>query len=131
MKKIVGMAGIFLLIFCGGCGAAPVQNHLQKALTAEDREMVGGKSQAERAEEIKSFLGRIDGITGSAVVVEGHTAIIGLRMEGVTQDEAQQIMARTEAAAIAYGTEIENVSVTVTDTIVSLIEAEEKKRMAG
>lgn len=130
MKKIVGMAGIFLLIFCGGCGAAPVQNHLQKALTAEDREMVGGKSQAERAEEIKSFLGRIDGITGSAVVVEGHTAIIGLRVDGVTQAQAQEIMKEAEYTAIAFGTEIENVSVTVTDTLVSLIEAEEKERSA-
>lgn len=130
MKKWVLFFGIFVAGFLGGCGAAPVQNHLQKALTAEDREKIGGKSPAERAEEIKSFLVRIEGITGTAVVVEGHTAIIGLRVDGVTQAQAQEIMKEAEYMAIAFGTEIENVSVTVTDTLVSLIEAEEKERSA-
>ncbi|MBM6829156.1 hypothetical protein H9X85_05200 [Anaerotignum lactatifermentans] len=130
MKKLA-LTICLALCFFSGCGAAPVQNHLQKALPAEDEEKIGGKSPAERAEEIRSFLGQIYGITGSAVVVEGHTAIIGLRLDGVTQSQAQQIMKETENMTLCYGTGIDNVSVTVTDTIVSLIEAEQRKRMRG
>lgn len=129
MKKwmVFGLAAS--LLFQTGCRMESSQNHLQGAVMADSKDKIGGKSGAERAEELKIFLGRIEGITGSAVIVEGHTAIIGLRTQAQTQAEANRIMDAAEEAAKAYGTEIQNVSVTVTESIVSLIEVEEKKRM--
>ncbi len=127
MKKII-FCNILILWLCCGCSFAVVENNLMQTRTAKAAERIHGKSLAERAADVKEKIGRIDGIQGSAVVVEGHTAIIGLRTD---VDKKKQIQLTNDVQATALQTD-ENlyfVSVTTDEMVVSEIEKEEKTRM--
>lgn len=128
MKKMV--LSCFLLIFlCCGCSLAVTENNLLKTRTAKANELQNGKSMAERATDVKEQIGRIDGVTGSAVVIEGHTAIIGLRTKDLQKKEQKQLIDNVQTAAVQTDDTLYFVSVTVDENIVSQIEKEEKTRM--
>ncbi len=127
MKKMV-FCSILILFLCCGCSFAVVENNLLQTRTAKATERVHGKSMAERAADVKEKIGRIDGIQGSAVVVEGHTAIIGLRTD-VDKKKQTQITNDVQATALQTDKDLYFVSVTTDETIVSAIEKEEKTRM--
>ncbi len=91
-------------------------------------DMMGDKTQEERAAAIKKRLGQLDGILGSAVVVEGHTAIIGLRTDGTDQEKIRQIRRAADTAAKDADEYIESTSITTNGRIVALIEEMERKR---
>lgn len=124
------IAVIFLMVFfCVGCRAEMTEEAQQKIHFVKAELEVGDRTPEERALVIKTRLKQIDAVTGTAVVVEGHTAIIGLRLEeGLEQNEIDSV--KREADALAKGAEvsIENTSVTTNSYIVSLIEETERKR---
>ena len=66
-------------------------------------------------------------VVGTAVVVEGHTAIIGLRLEGnLEQNEIDSVKREADALAKNADVYIDNTSITTNSFIVSLIEEMER-----
>ena len=127
MKK---WAIFWLLLFSlVGCSADLKEEAVSKVHFVKAEQEIGDKTPEERALTIKGRLKQIDGVVGTAVVVEGHTAIIGLRLEeNMEQNEISAV--KKEADQIARGAEvsIESTSITTNGYIVSLIEDMERKR---
>lgn len=91
--------------------------------------MVGEKTPEERAVAIKRRIYQIDEVTGCAVVVEGHTAIIGLRLEeNMEQNNMSRVKKEADSAAKEADEFIESTSITMNSYIVSLIEDMEQRR---
>ena len=120
---------IFLLLLCTGCEAEMTEEAQQKIHFVKAEREIGDRTPEERVLIIKNRLSQIYEVTGTAVVVEGHTAIIGLRLgEGVGQKEISAVKKEADILAKEAGVSIENTSVTVNTYIVSLIEDMERKR---
>lgn len=127
MKKLVILW--WMLFCCVGCGAEMTEDSLSQVHFVKAEREVGDKTQEERALIIKNRLGQVDGIIGTAVVVEGHTAIIGLRLEdGMEQNEISAVKKKTDLAAKEADVSIETTSITTNGYIVSLIERMERER---
>ena len=128
MKKWAGYL-VLMLFFCTGCEAEMTEENLSRLhFVKADLEM-GDKTPQERALAIKNKLKQIEEVTGTAVVVEGHTAIIGLRMEeNMEQNEILRVKQEADAAAREADEYIESTSITMNTYIVSLIEEMERSR---
>ena len=127
MKKM--MLVILILLFCGGCKAELTEKDQQKLYFVKAETEVEDKTPEERAMTIKNRLKQIKEIVGTAVVVEGHTAIIGLRLkEGLEQNEISAVKKEADLAARGADVSVESTSVTTNDYIVSMIEEMERKR---
>ena len=127
MKKLV--ISFLVMVFCTGCGARVTDEDLSKVHFVKAELEINDRTPEERALIIKNRLKQISGVTGTAVVVEGHTAIIGLRLkENMEQNEISAV--KREAEALAKGAEvsIESTSITTNGYIVSMIEDMERKR---
>ena len=125
--------GVFLLIvtmgILAGCSAEITERNLNHLHFVKASDEVGDKTPAERAVAIKRQLGQIEGISGSGVVVEGHTAIIGLRMEErMEQNELASVQKEADRAAKQADAYIKSTSITTNPYIVALIEDMEKQR---
>lgn len=118
-----------LLFFCTGCGAALTEENLSKLHFTKAELEMGEKTPQERAMAIKRRLQQVEGVIGTGVVVEGHTAIIGLRLEtGVEQTAISRVKQEADAKAREADAFIENTSITTNVYIVSLIEEMEHRR---
>lgn len=118
-----------LLMFSAGCGAEMTEGDGQKQYFLKTEQAVAESTLRERAGAIKDRLQQIEGVSSTAVVVEGHTAIIGLRLEeGVEQMTADRVKQEAEAAAKGAAVSVERVSVTANSYIVGMIEEMERKR---
>ncbi len=127
MKK--WMFFLFLMFCCSGCSADMTEKSQQQAHFVKASLEIGDRTPEERVLVLKNRLKQIDGIIGTGVVVEGHTAIIGLRLEeGMGQDEISNIKRKVEAAVKGAEVAIENTSVTTNTYIVSMIEEMERSR---
>ncbi|WP_352399617.1 YhcN/YlaJ family sporulation lipoprotein [Anaerotignum sp.] len=115
------------LMFCG-CSATATENNLSGVHFIKADDKLGDKTPEERATSIKSMLHKINGISGNAVVVEGHTAIIGLRLEDGMKNEATRLSREADNAAREADEYINSTSITTNERIVSLIEDMERKR---
>ena len=127
MKKLV--ISFLVMVFCTGCGARVTDEDLSKVHFVKAELEINDRTPEERALIIKNRLKQISGVIGTAVVVEGHTAIIGLRLkENMEQNEISAV--KREAEALAKGAEvsIESTSITTNGYIVSMIEDMERKR---
>ena len=128
MKKWVEY-WILLMLFCTGCRAEMTEEDLSDLHFVKADALVGEKSPEERALTIKNRLMQIDGITGTAVVVEGHTAIIGLRLEKTVEQKGfSSVKEKVDAAAREVDRYIDNTSITMNSYIVSMIEEMERSR---
>ena len=126
MKRMVFF---LLLVFCTGCSAEMTEEDISKAHFVKAEWEVADKTPEERAMVIKARLKQIDEIIGTAVVVEGHTAIIGLRLEGnLEQNEIDSVKREADALAKNADVYIDNTSITTNSYIVSLIEDMERRR---
>lgn len=126
MKRMVFF---LLLVFCTGCSAEMTEENISKAHFVKAEWEVGDKTPEERAMVIKARLKQIDEVIGTAVVVEGHTAIIGLRLEeNLEQNEIDAVKKEADAAAREADVSVESTSITTNSYIVSLIEDMERKR---
>lgn len=127
MKRIWGLLLLLAMGLFTGCEIT--ENNLSQLHSVQGAMELGDKTPQERAEAIKQRLYRLEKIKGCSVVVEGHTAIIGLRTE--RDLEQNQISAvKRSAAEAAKGADclIDSTSVTANPYIVSLIEEMERKR---
>ncbi|MBQ2879731.1 MAG: YhcN/YlaJ family sporulation lipoprotein [Anaerotignum sp.] len=119
---------ILLLLLCG-CGAEMTDEAQQKIHFVKAEEEVGDRTPEERALLLKNRLTQAEGVIGTAVVVEGHTAIVGLRLaENMEQKEADAVRKEVDALLRSADVEIENTSITVNSYLVGLIEEMERKR---
>ncbi|MDD3394434.1 MAG: hypothetical protein EOM28_06090 [Clostridia bacterium] len=125
-KKLCMM--LMAIYICSGCSTTAVENNLSGVHFVKADDNIGEKTAKERAQSIKALLHQMNGITGNAVVVEGHTAIIGLRLEEGMQNEASRLTKEADIAAREADEYINNTSITTNEKIVSLIEEMERKR---
>ena len=121
---------IFLMLFlCVGCKAEMTEEPQQKIHFVKAEEEVGDRTPEERSMILKNRLKQIEEVMGTAVIVEGRTAIIGLRLKkDMEQNEVDTVRRRAEALAKSAEVDIENVSVTANGYLVGLIEEMERKR---
>ena len=78
---------------------------------------------------LKNRLKQMGEVMGTAVIVEGKTAIIGLRMKkDMEQKEVDAVKRKVDALVKSAEVDIENTSVTANDYLVGLIEEMERKR---
>lgn len=134
MKKRMGYLTAVMLFFAtvSGCGADLTEKDLSELHFGKAERMIGEKSPEQRALSIKDRLTQMEEVTGTAVIVEGHTAIIGLRLEdSVEQNRLAAVKQEAEDAAKAADEYIETVSVTTNAYIVSLMEEMERSRSNG
>lgn len=103
---------VFLLLFLL-CGCAGQQTATSLSAVTD--------SPKERAGQIQKALSEIPGITDSAVVVAGHTAIIGLRTEE-TGTALGRLIQDAETAARGVDRNLQMVSVTANEAIVERME---------
>lgn len=125
--------GVFLLILAmgtlAGCSADMTEKNLNHLHFVKASEEMGDKTSAERAYTIKQRLGQMEELSGSAVVVEGHTAIIGLRFrESMEQNALTAVKKEADRAAKEADEYIKSTSITMNPYIVALIEDMEKQR---
>ncbi len=129
MKKQAGLILFFMAVLLSGCRAEATENNLSQLHFVKYDDMVGEKTPEERAVAIKRRIYQIDEVMGCAVVVEGHTAIIGLRLEeNMEQNNMSRVKKEADSAAKEADEFIESTSITMNSYIVSLIEDMEQKR---
>lgn len=120
---------MLMVVFCTGCKAEMTDKAQQKVHFVKADLEVGDKTPEERALTIKGRLQQIDQVEGTAVVVDGHTAVIGLRLkEGLGQNQIDSVKKEAETAAKHADVDIDNTSITTNSYIVSLIEDMERSR---
>ena len=120
---------VLLMVFCTGCKAEMTEEAQQKIHFVKAGQEIGDRTPEERALVIKTRLKEIDEIIGTAVVVEGHTAIIGLRLEeNLEQNEIDSVKKEADNAAKNADVYIDHTSVTTNSYIVSMIEDMERRR---
>ena len=120
---------VLMVVFCTGCQTEMTEEAQQKVHFVKADLEVGDKTPEERALTIKTRLGQMEEVIGTAVVVEGHTAIIGLRLEGnLEQNEIDSVKREADALAKNADVYIDNTSITTNSYIVSLIEDMERRR---
>ena len=127
MKKWMLLC-VSMTIWMSGCSLHVTENNLLRARAEKADQMMNGKSPEERALEIKTAISRVDGVSASAVIVEGRTAIIGVRTDAQESKEIGRLTRAVRNAARQTDTEVYAVSVTVNDEIVTQIEEEERSR---
>ena len=124
-------AGVmFLILFlCAGCKAEMTEEAQQKIHFVKAEEEIGDRTTEERAMILKNRLKQIEEVAGTAVVVEGKTAIIGLRLKNdMEQNEIDTVKRKADVLAKSAEADIEHTSVTANDYLVGLIEEMERKR---
>ena len=120
---------ILILAVCVGCRAEMTEKAQQKIHFVKAEQEIGDRTPEERGMIIKSRLKQLDECIGTAVVVEGRTAIIGLRLQdGMEQNEIDAVKRKADALAKEADVSIKNTSVTTNSYIVSMIEEMERKR---
>ena len=120
---------ILILAVCVGCRAEMTEKAQQKIHFVKAGQEIGDRTPEERGMIIKNRLKQLDECIGTAVVVEGRTAIIGLRLQdGMEQNEIDAVKIKADALAKESDVSIENTSVTTNSYIVSMIEEMERKR---
>ena len=121
---------IFLMLFlCVGCKAEMTEEPQQKIHFVKAEEEIGDRTPEERAMILKNRLKQMGEVMGTAVIVEGKTAIIGLRLKNaMEQNEVDDVKREVDVLTKSAEVDIENTSVTVNDCLVGLIEEMERKR---
>ena len=121
---------IFLMLFlCVGCKAEMTEEPQQKIHFVKAEEEIGDRTPEERAMILKNRLKQIEEVAGTAVVVEGKTAIIGLRLKNaMEQNEVDAVKRKADVLTRSAEVDIEHTSVTANDYLVGLIEEMERKR---
>ena len=121
---------IFLMLFlCVGCKAEMTEEPQQKIHFVKAEEEIGDRTPEERAMILKNRLKQIEEVAGTAVIVEGKTAIIGLRLKnGMEQNEIDAVKRKADVLTRSAEADIEHTSVTANDYLVGLIEEMERKR---
>lgn len=127
MKK-VGV--VIFLLMVGLCGCqSPIENDLSQVRIANSQPRMGEKTQVQRAGCIRDEVVKMDGIQGVAVVVDGHTALIGVRMKQGFEGRERQIKARVMEKAREADVYLQGISITTNERITAMIEGLERQQV--
>lgn len=125
-------AFIFFLISLSLCGCAAdtraLENNLFEIRSAET-EKVEGRSSSERAQNVKENIMKIQELDGVSVVIEGRTALIGLRIKENNTKDIERIKKEASRLAKEADTNIVSTSITSNEEITSMIEEMERERI--
>lgn len=105
-----------------------LENNLSEIRAAET-DKVEGKSNSERAQTIKDNLMKIQELDGASVVIEGRTALIGLRVKEKNAKDIERIKKEASRLAKEADTNIISTSITSNEEITSMIEEMERERL--
>ena len=117
-----------ILLLCG-CRAEMTDEAQQRLHFVKAEQEIGDRTPEERAMILKNRLKQMEEVAGTAVVVEGKTAIIGLRLKNdMEQNEIDTVRRKADVLIRSAEVDIEHTSVTANDYLVGLIEEMERKR---
>lgn len=125
-------AFIFFLISLSLCGCAQDMRGLENNLSeirAAETEKVEGRSSSERAENVKENIMKIQELDGASVVIEGRTALIGLRIKEDNTKDIERIKKEASRLAKEADTNITSTSITSNKEITTMIEEMERERI--
>lgn len=125
-------AFIFFLISLSLCGCAQDMRGLENNLSeirAAETEKVEGRSSSERAENVKENIMKIQELDGASVVIEGRTALIGLRIKENNTKDIERIKKEASRLAKEADTNITSTSITSNKEITTMIEEMERERI--
>lgn len=129
MKKLTVFFLFCSVLFCGCVPSRQIENNLTQIRIAKGNEMLNDKTDEERAQDIKEILlMKMSEVKGAAVVVESHTALIGLRLDEQYQEDSIELKEKAGQLAKESDDTILGASVTTNDKIISMIEDLERKR---
>lgn len=114
------------------CGCASDSRSLGNNLSdirAAETEKVQGKTNSERARAIKENIMKVHELEGVSVVIEGRTALIGLRVKENTTKETERIKKEAARLAKEADTNITSTSITSNEEITTMIEQMERERL--
>lgn len=121
MKKI-----IFSIFCCGillaGCQSKTLENNLSQIRIAKAAELEEGKTKTERAKEIEQNILKIEEIQKAAVVIEGKTALIGLRIKKDSKKNVIDLKAEADILAREADKNIDSTAITANENITTMIE---------
>ncbi|MCI8628330.1 MAG: hypothetical protein HFE57_02280 [Firmicutes bacterium] len=127
MKKV-----IFGIFCCGmiltGCRSNTLENNLSQIRIARAAELEQGKTKSERAKEIKQNILQLKEIQQAAVIIEGKTALIGLRLKEDSQKDVVRLKSEADILAKEADENIDGTAITANENITAMIEKMEKER---
>ncbi len=127
MKKV-----IFVIFCCGmivtGCRSNTLENNLSQIRIARAAELEQGKTKSERAKEIKQNILQLEEIQQAAVIIEGKTALIGLRLKEDSQKDVVRLKSEADILAKEADENIDGTAITANENITAMIEKMEKER---
>ena len=127
MKKAVAV-----LFCCGilltGCQSDTLQNNISQIRIAKAAELEQGKTKTERAKDIKQSILQLEDVEQAAVIIEGKTALIGIKLKQESKKDVVQLKAQADMLAKQADNNIDGTAITANDNITAMIEKMEKER---
>ncbi len=126
MKKVI------IVLFCSGilltgCQSDTLQNNISQIRIAKAAELEQGKTKTERAKDIKQSILQLEDVEQVAVIIEGKTALIGLKLKQESKKDVVQLKAEADMLAKQADTNIDGTAITANDNITAMIEELEKR----
>lgn len=124
---------ILILLFCfttllTGCQSDTLQNNISQIRIAKAAEIEQGKTKTQRAKEIKQSILQLEDVQQAAVIIEGKTALIGLKLKQNTKKDILQLKAEADILAKQADENIDGTAITANENITAMIEKMEKER---
>ena len=129
----MSMKRVVFSIFCctmilTACRSNTLEDNLSQIRIAKAAELEQGKTKSERAKEIKQNILQLEEINQSAVIIEGKTALIGLRLKEDSQKDVIRLKTEADILAKEADENIEGTAITANENITTMIEKMEKER---
>ena len=121
MKKINFSIFCFSILLAG-CQSKTLENNLSQIRIAKAAELEEGKTKTERAKEIEKNILKIEEIQEAAVVIEGKTALIGLRIKKDSKKNIVDLKAEADILAREADKNIDSTAITANENITTMIE---------
>lgn len=129
----MSMKRVVFSIFCctmilTACRSNTLEDNLSQIRIAKAAELEQGKTKSERAKEIKQNILQLEEIKQAAVIIEGKTALIGLRLKEDSQKDVIRLKTEADILAKEADENIEGTAITANENITTMIEKMEKER---
>ena len=121
MKKIIFSIFCFSILLAG-CQSKTLENNLSQIRIAKAAELEEGKTKTERSKEIEKNILKIEEIQEAAVVIEGKTALIGLRIKKDSKKNIVDLKAEADILAREADKNIDSTAITANENITTMIE---------
>lgn len=129
----MSMKRVVFSIFCctmilTACRSNTLEDNLSQIRIAKAAELEQGKTKSERAKEIKQNILQLEEIKQAAVIIEGKTALIGLRLKEDSQKDVIRLKTEADILAKEADENIDGTAITANENITTMIEKMEKER---